>query len=378
MIWTHLILAYFSLFALGIIDNGRGPIYPFIINFFHLTKFEASLFFSLASLSSLVANITAPFWINKKSSLYWMRVFLLVLGLAPIQLGFSSIYFSGLGVIIFNSLVLGLGLGGIGLVMNILAAQSSTIEYRKRAFSGLHSMYGISSFLSPFLFNLFLEKGADWRWFSVSTGILPILGFFLSFLITEKKLEISSDKKDFQLSFKKCMPFVMLFSFYVSSEILLSSRLVILLVEEFGLATKLANNYLSGFFFFLFSGRILFSFLSIKVSNKLMLYLSTATTFCLFVIGEWFRLPIAFSLCGLSMSYFFPFGMDWVTCEFGEKSGIVVGWIMTGIGISLFLVHGFFGFLSDSFGVSKAFYIEYILFAFVFVFIYQLKEKKGK
>ena len=46
-----------SLFALGLVDNARGPVFPDILKEFSLTDTVGSLFFLVASFASLVHNL---------------------------------------------------------------------------------------------------------------------------------------------------------------------------------------------------------------------------------------------------------------------------------------------------------------------------------
>ena len=56
--------AYMSLFAMGLLDNTRGPSYPNIINTFKITMAEGSWIFTIASIAGLFVNLSAKWWLG--------------------------------------------------------------------------------------------------------------------------------------------------------------------------------------------------------------------------------------------------------------------------------------------------------------------------
>ena len=366
MNWPLLLMAYSALFVFGLTDNARGPIYPLLLEKFSLSPSVGAWFFALSSLVGLLSNITAPKWIRYKDTTFWLRIGLIFLILSPITLALSGKY-DIVSLMWISSITQGFGMGIAGMCMNLIVSRSSTPENRRKAFGGLHALYGISSLLAPQFFSLWLNLGSHWTSFFFLMG-LPALIVILAFRKIEgKPIEQRSDPKN-KPSHKMSLLWALMMGFYVSSEIVLSSRLPFFLQQSKGMDIKTSGFYLSGFFFCLMLGRLTLGLFHLPIKGRVLMGLSLiGTTVCLILGHSGFFW--AFSLSGLSMSVFFPSAMDLLGEEYPDHLEYITSVVMSGIGFFLFAMHLGFGQLAAALGVELAMGLALVLTLFSFIFL---------
>src|SRR5690606_16012750 len=107
------------------------------------------------------------------------------------------------------------------------------------------------------------------------------------------------------------------FGFYVASEIIISTRLVLYLNAAHGIELESARFTLSIFFLLLLCGRFLFAILPIKGASQRWLLASCSATIIIYVMARWHS-PYWLALTGFTMSYFYPVAMDWLTKKFPQ------------------------------------------------------------
>lgn len=379
--WNLLILAYSSLFIMGLIDNSRGPIYPQLLETFHFSTSRGSLIFTLAAAAGLSINLTSRFWIRwigaAKGILYSlgaMFIGALMMGLSP-SLPYSDFF------LFFFSFVLGLGLSACGISMNILVAQGTPEHLRRQAFAGLHSTYGIASFTAPFFIYLSTLINLHWYQYFIALSIVPLLFIFLLLPITPKSSNANASDNEMipPFSIWKRLPYATLFGSYVASEILVSSRLVLYAQQAKDISVIQSGQMLSVFFFCLTFGRMFFTFVPIKfISSKTLLALSLIGSIIFFLLGIsvsiWF-VP----LTGLAMSFFFPVGINWLNEEFPKHANFMTATAMTSIGFALIIVHFLFGKIAQHVSITAAFWLIPLCSMFsLLTLLYLHLNEKGK
>lgn len=346
----YIIIAYLSLFCYGIVDNIRGPAYPEILSSFNLSLTKGSLIFALSSLSNLPIVMLGRKWLYLFGELNAQRIFLLLIAVGCFGIGYSGYLENGYSILLLSSVVMGLGFGGTTISTNVLVANGSSPKNSRRLFSGLHSMYGISSIFAPLLFSIAVFAGLDWRHLFISLAALPII----SIVLTAKTSEIShgriDSKKPSDVSFIKRLIIGFLLSFYVASEVAISSRLVLFITNTKNINPADASIYLSVFFILLFLGRLLFSIFQLPFSNYRLMVVSCILSIIL-LIGGIFINPIFLPVSALTMSYYYPCAMDWLTKRFGVSRGYMLTSVMTSVAVVLVIMHCSFGIISDKFGV---------------------------
>jgi fucose permease len=360
MKWNLIILAYLALFALSLLDNGRSPSYHSILNDLKIGPAKGSYIFTVASFISLLVNITATKWLPKIGPVKGTQASLILLVLSGI-----SMYFTGItksyALLIASAALMGLGIALCTICMNILITKGATLELRKKLFSGLHAIYGVSSFAAPFILTLIIKLGGDWKVYFLTAGLVPLIILFTT--SKTKSIQVSDPKEssfETGVKLKNRILFGMLFGCYVGSELVLSSRIPYYLQSYLEYDSDLAGSYLSLFFLSLTAGRVLFSFKTFNVKSEKLLIISFSSSILIFVLGRFVH-PLFLSLSGLTMSYAFPMAMDYLVSVFERKSDYMITSVMTWIGVILGIVHFGFGVLNEQFGAQNAIFLSPIL-----------------
>ena len=146
-----LALAYATMFAFGFLDNARGPAFPEIIDQLHLTSLQGSQMFALASLSALLVNLFGKKWLTWPGPMNSLRFWLFMQVIGCFGTGLAGTLQPAYPILIISSILLGAGSGGSSICINVLTVHASTPKTKRRALSGLHSMYGIASMMAPIL-----------------------------------------------------------------------------------------------------------------------------------------------------------------------------------------------------------------------------------
>ncbi len=351
--WFLIFLAYAGLFVYGLVDNARGPVYPDILSTFTLTDAQGSVFFFLSSLMATVANATAFYWLKRWHAMKMFLVFAIFQSLGLALIAISPSY----PLLLSGSALFGLSMGGLGLLVNVFAANATGNEHRRRAMSGLHGMYGISSLLAPLVVTLIYRFGGGWRAAIGGLAFLPLL-VGIAAVIKKQKVAVKEPELDssiaHSISIKAAWPFIFMIGCYVIAEVLLSTRLVLYARRDLGYSADQANLLLAGYFMAIFAGRMLFAFFSFNITTHRLLVLSTVLGLIFNCIALWIH-PIAFIGCGFAFSFFYPSAMAEVGSRLkSDQASVVMSWIQTFQSIALMAMHFFVGVLSDRFGLARA------------------------
>ncbi|HVK61593.1 MAG TPA: MFS transporter [Bdellovibrionales bacterium] len=354
--WFLILLAYAGLFVYGLVDNARGPVFPDILSTFALSDALGSVFFFLSSLAATLVNATAFWWLKRWHSRKTYSLFIAcqVLGMGLIAV--SPTYpIMLLGVVLF-----GFSMGGMGLLVNVFAAEAAEGETRRRVLSGLHGMYGIASLISPVAVTVIYSMGGDWRSALGILAIAPALVFILSFVSAktpDPEGVVVDAKMAKQVSFVQVWPFVIMVASYVVAEVLLGSRMVLFTRRELGYSVEYSNFLLSGFFMALFIGRMSFAVFTFRFPTRALLLFSAISGLAFFVVGLLVN-PIALIGCGLTFSFFYPCAMAEISEKLGpSRAPVVMSWVQTFQSIGILSMHFLVGVLSDKIGLAKAFWL---------------------
>lgn len=366
MNFSYIILAYLSLFALSLIDNGRGPAYPDILNTFSIGPSLGSYIFSLASFSSLAVSLTSKYWLARFGAVNSTKFSLALMGVSSWGLAYSG-DLKSYKLLLFFSASLGVSLAILTITMNILVARGATIETRRRLFSGLHAVYGFSSFVAPAILSALVTYTYDWKTYFYLVGFIPLIVLFLSMTVHRAK-KSSGDEQMVRSGIKKRtrVLYGLLFGSYVSAEITLSSRLPYYLQSAEDYSPVEANEALSIFFGGLLVGRLLFAIKHFDVKSKTLMYISLISSCIIFALGT--NVDARFMpVLGFTCSFFFPTAMNYLNENFEEKSEFMTTSIMLSIGLMLSFMHWGFGLIAEVKGVAFAFYLIPLFFIFSFI-----------
>ena len=383
--WPLVILSYFSLFCVGIADNGRSAIYPNILSKLNLSFDQGSFLFSLSSLTGLLSTLTAKYWLPKFGIINPQRVFSLLLFCATTIFGLSISYFPSYHLALFGCSLIGITMGGLSITMNLSIDQGVPEENRRKFLSGLHSLYGLSSGFAPVILLFLSSWGLGFEGLYFVIALFPVILFLISLKV--KKLNqaqlLSSEEfltaEDLTTSkgprLSKTVIIGSVLSLYVCAEVLLSSRFIIITNALGENDSNAAQSYLSSFFILLTFGRIIFAFIRTSKSNFKMLMTSIISSFGLYILAIKTKQPLFLSFIGLSMSIYFPCAMDFIAQSFKGNLQKNLPTIMNIVTIKLILMHYIAGIFEEKFGGISTLYLS-ISFLFLAMIILMINRKQ--
>lgn len=355
----YVILGYMALIALSFIDNGRGSIYPELLNYFQIRPDEGSLIFSVMSITSLFSYLTTSIWLPRLGAVVATRVAMILMGVGTYGIGLGGDYHNFKISLIFGAIA-GFGFGITGITMNLMVDTGAPSQHKRRYLSGLHGVYGLASLAAPQLLNLFHYLNSDWIHFFKYLLIPCAAVFAYSFMTHDSHHEeIKENHEGMSGAFLMNLMIGLFAGSYVASEIMISTRLKYYLVESHSFSDLVANNYLSYFFLFLMIGRIGFAFLDIKMESKRLIILSLFSSLICFSLGKVHA--IFYPMTALFMSFCFPVIVDWISNNFPKKNHIVLASTMSYIGVGISVMHFVFGAIADRLGPGSAFQLFYVL-----------------
>lgn len=357
MHWAFVLLAYMTLLSQSILDNARGPAYPNILESFNINASRGAYLFAWASFAGLIAQVSARWWLPRIEVVAGTIFSLILMALGSFLFGQSPNV--DLWLLDVSSIIMGLGMGAANVTMNLLIARGTPLSHRRQFYAGLHSVYGLGSLSAPLLLALYLSGGVSWGGFFCWLIILPLLTVLISVL---QRNELEHESIDLKLPKKilsapapltSRLAYGLVFGFYVAAEIVISSRLVIYLTHGHQIDIDKARLALSCFFLALLAGRLLFTIVPIKGASQRWLLLSCATTLVIYLMARTIS-PLIMALTGLTMSYFYPVAMDWLSKKFPQGLEWMTASVLTSVSVMLILMHLGFGYVSDMLGIEMA------------------------
>ena len=345
MKWPILAIAYLALFWLGFIEISRGPIYPEMLKIWNVPKSQGAWFFTLASVAGLCINLSSRWWLPKLGSWNSLRLFSLFLAAACFGFGFSGNHKDGFSIALTSAALFGIGIGGLGIAVNVLTILASPSRLRRQALSGLHTCFGLAAFIAPQFLTLLSVFHIDWQsglqWIALGPALLVPISFTLKKPESNKQLGKTLGSP---LKVRWLIGFTL--AFYVGAEMALASRMVLLLRESFSFSPVKATLFLSGFAALLMAGRTVTTFFRWKISNEKIVFISVSLSLLCFLLGL-FQYAVFLPLTGLAMSVFFPCFIALISEVYPEWADEIIATTMSAMGIVLIAVHWSIGQLAD-------------------------------
>ncbi len=357
-------MTYLSLFGLGLADNLRGTLFPEILKTFSISNSQGSWFFIITSLFSIISGYYTHSLSRRSSafSVWRLGVFLMALGTLAFFVASTFSFLLG------GAAILGAGFGILAVTQNVLVTAvtggGETKRSSQKALSGLHSMYGFSSFLSPLLVTQFAHHQIPWKYLFLLASLIIFLLCFSSFLksptietnlinVTEAGSPAHSTSELSIFEIKQKWLFALTLSTYVALELMISTRMTTYLTVHQHLPLSEASNYLTYFFVFLLLGRLLFSFFHPPLSTKKTLLLSLLGSMMMLILGLRVS-PIYLSLSGFFMAPFYPLGMALAAELFPRRVSSIFSFTISLQSIFVILMNLGVGVLTDQFGIAVA------------------------
>lgn len=368
MNWSVILLTYVNLFSVGLLDNTRSALLPVFMSFFSLNHTQIGLLFTISSGVGLLVNLFAFWWLKKFSPIVPLRVSLLFSSLCAFFL-FLSGSFASLYFFIIAFLCAGFSGPLSTISMNILVRSHSTEAKRARIYSGLHSLYGLASFLAPVLIGFYF----DWKLIYVVICAIFAGALIYSFQIEQKVF--SKAKVAHLKDFSGRYIWAIVVGIYISIELLLSSRLTVILQEHYQFSKLDSEHYLSYFFLLLFAGRFLFSQMTVHKNLEKKLVISIVLGLGFF-LGAIFVHPFFFCLVGASLSFFYPTLMSHMSFKVGDHFEALSNFCMMGTTLSMTFFHFTLGKMFQTLGIGHSLFLFPILCVLLLFFLGRLFKQR--
>ncbi|HEY8270889.1 MAG TPA: MFS transporter [Pseudobdellovibrionaceae bacterium] len=370
MIWPYIIISYFSLFVFGLTDNLRGPLFPEILNTFEISDSFGSWMFAISSISGFAASYVARHLLRRfdRKSVLQGGCLSMIFGL--LGLAWSPQFNIFLGF----SFLLGLSLGIIGLIPNVLVSLGAPPHLKQRLLSGLHAMYGLASFCAPLVVAQVGAITGSWRPVFLVAIAGPLSLLLYSLHSTHHNLHEKPERKPEQPSLRKSHPLIpqlfiaCMLSFDVAGEIMISSRLALFMRREWNFDLQQSSLYVTYFFIAMLVGRALFAIVHFRSSIRTLLSTSIVLTLAAGFAGLYIH-PLFLALTGFTIAPFYPLSIAFFSSEFPEDLDSAVSYMMAMDSLMLVFMHLVVGRMTDLWGIHQAILIGMGFFACSFIFL---------
>jgi FHS family glucose/mannose:H+ symporter-like MFS transporter len=373
VIINAVVLAYVSLFAFGLGDNIRGPLFSEILSEFGLSDTVGSWIFALSSLFGFSSSFLSARLGRKLGHKLLLQISLGILGLA---LGvFSSA--QSLFQMLVAAALFGMSLGSLGYCQNALVVLGTSPIRRQQWLSGLHAMYALSSLLAPSLVAILASYGMNWRVSFLAAGSFPLLALGVSFFLPLGRLHGFPHTQGPHRPRRRLLQVMggACFAFYVVAEIMVSSRLGLFFRREMGESLEQASLKVVVFFILMFVGRGLFTVIRPPVSLVISLGISLFLSCCFLIAGlsgwPWFLVAT-----GLTMAPFYGLAMAYLSEIFQEDSSQAISTAMAMQSILVVVMHLGVGCLSDYFSLRRALWVGPISLLLGLIFLWRTHESQ--
>lgn len=356
LVFHSILFAYLSLFLYGLLDNVRGPIFPDLMARFELTNVQGSWFFSLTSFVFMLAAWLAPAWLKKYSYIQCYRWSLVSIGVSQGMFALAPNFIW----ILIGCVLMGLGVGVLSVMQNVLVLVASPPDKLTRIMNGLHANYAGASLVAPLIVAGVYYLKFDFQtvfWIGVICSGLLWLGTWrvkelMAPPLGDEAVSISSPSK-WKL---KHLPFSILLSSYVAAEVLISSRFAQFMVEFHQVPAKEGSLWTSAFFMALFAGRICFSLIHFSISTPYLLTGLFSLSAVSILMGIYWS-PVFLVLSGLLFGPLYAMTMTLVKEDFPSQMEKVTSSAIVVSGIFIITMHFIAGVITDWVGIASALYL---------------------
>ncbi len=349
-----LIIIYIVFVSLGLPDSLFGVSWPVVHTDFGINENFASFYSIITAVCTGGVSFIAGKLLRRlgTAKVTFFSTLLTAVALFGISLSPNIIF-----MMIF-SVILGYGAGAIDTGLN----NYISLHYESRHMNWLHCCWGLGVTISPLIMSAFLsDESGSWRngYKIVSLLQLAIALIVLLFIRkweqtekTEKGEASTAEQSDGKLTellkIRGVIPSVLSMGLYCGMEFTLGTWGATYAVNTFLLPPDEAAKWVSLYYGGIMAGRIIAGFISMKVSDRLLIKGSIISAFLGIVI---FALPlgtsslIGFLLIGIGFGPIFPTILHCVPERFGKRfSADLTGYHMGGaygIGFVIQIIYGF-------------------------------------
>jgi fucose permease len=351
--WSYVLAAFGCLFVIGLLDNSRGPLFPDVLAGLRLSDAQGAWLFAAASAAGGVGSVLGRHLLRVVRPLRGLQAGLLAATAGMLLLGAGA----SLAALVAGSALFGLSFGLLSLVQGTLVQRGARPEAQRRVFSGLHSMYGAASFLSPLVVIGAAHAGLDWRATFSLLACAPLALLVVSFALREPEappLATDATPAPRATSGERWREVLvgLAAALYVAAELALSTRLVLHLQRQQWTPDH-AKAALMTFFACLLLGRVLLGVLTTTLTHRQVLGLSAGLSLVATTLGLLVH-PGFLCLAGLTMAPFFPTASALVADEFPGAFERAMSTLLLLVCVCVMSAHWLIGRLSDLHGLHAA------------------------
>ncbi len=301
--YRRLLLTGFMAFILiGAVQAMYGPSFVSFQERYGLSTATVGLLVSLHFIGSLISILSSGYVVMKFGYRITLSTAILLMTLGSLSLAFSPSWLLTLG----SSFIIGMGFGLIDAGMNMLFARSFETQSAP-ALNLLNAMFGVGAILGPLLIALFFPRT---QLSFLSFAVIAGLTFFFALGLPNPEAQ-PKETRSIQIPWGKFIGFLLIFFFYVMSEIGAASWEATHLAPYYGEAK--GALYTSLYWAALTVGRFVATPVSTFIKAPTMVLLSTL--FALFgaIAAHNIALaPFAYMFIGFAFAPVFPTGLAWL------------------------------------------------------------------
>ncbi|TDO71146.1 fucose permease [Halanaerobium saccharolyticum] len=370
-----IILAFTIMFMVGVVNNIRGQVGPYIMDDFGLNYSRLGFLLSFISIGSMLVYFISGKLIEKFGLLK-----ILFYGIIHNILSLTIVYLSSN----YYALIFALFLVGAGVtILSISAINLISISYsekRGKMINLLHLFYGAGGIVAPYFVTLVLKLGFSWNYSFLFSIVLLVIIFFefnsASLPEIESDGEMVMRATSDLIKEKKVILFSSIVFFQVGVEFSLVTWLAPFLKDVQGRTDLTVSFYLSLFFITFTLGRFLASFIVEKIGyyNYLIFTGGTAAFLISIALLGGYNFTILIPLSGLFLAGQVPTLQAAILDSFGSSGIKVVGFAQTAgmIGLTV-LSNWVVGFINDFIAVKAGFIFLVIILVVAMIITYYLK-----
>ena len=365
--------------VLGFNDNLRGPLFFDILQEFKLTDLQGAWFYSASSLLGFFASLGSAHFLKRYHLLQLLKLSFFTMALALVGLSYFHHYY----FFILATGCLGLSMGFMSVAQNSSVPFLTTLKSQSSAYSALHSMYGISSFLAPLAVGWGYSHGLIWRDFFKFSAVVVFIIFLLSLIApiptwAKEHRAVQQPEKNTIRGLGIVSVYMSIgLAFYVIAEILVGSRVSLYTIRELGLSTSEASRYVTGFYLGLLFGRVVGIFIKMPGHFRTQLYVSLALSFVTMALGLYHN-PWWFAATGLAMSTFYPTFIFYLSEIYQKRIGVMISLAIAAQSFSIVIMHQIVGYISDISGIRIAFHLGLVFIALSAFFLWRGEVERSK
>lgn len=346
-----LLAAFSSMFVFNLANNIQGPLFPEILNAYHLTDQVGAIMFALNCAGSTLGALLSRSWLRRFSRIATLQhsIFGSVLGF--VVMGVAPTFW----ILVFGATMVGFFGGMMSVIQNTLGAIASRPERRTQVLGGLHAMYGIASFLSPLLVTVVVLWSGTWR-APFFVAAVPLIGLLIwswqHFKKADHVAPVAKSVGFFQVS-RQTVWLGVAIAGYGLAEAVMTSRLSLFMRRVQGQDLTVANSYVTGFFICMLLTRLAMiarPFHGPVRGPICFLLFGAGALFAIGLIGD----PRLLMVSGLLMGPTYPLMVNFLRQEFGEHLDGIIGWVLTVQGAFTVAMHLSVGWLTDATGLRMA------------------------